>query len=107
MQSELEKALAKLCKHAPGPRVFFCGRTDAGVHATASCVHFDLCRLDAKGAPLPPLEETSLLNALNNFLPASRLGAVACRRVPSTFDAKRSACERIYVYRIRCALPPP
>ena len=107
MQSELEKALGKLCKHTPRPRVHFCGRTDAGVHATASCVHFDLRRVNAAGAPLPPLDPTAILNALNHTLPPARMGAVACRRVPRTFDAKRSAVERVYVYRVRCAPPPP
>ena len=55
VQSELEKALAKLCKHSPTPTVYFCGRTDAGVHATCATCHVDLVRTNASGAPLPPL----------------------------------------------------
>ena len=54
VQSELERALGRLSKGAPPPRVTFCGRTDAGVHATAACVHADLVRVDSDGAPLPP-----------------------------------------------------
>lgn len=106
VQSELERALGRLSKRAPPPRVTFCGRTDAGVHATAACVHADVVRLDGDGAALPALDEAAVLNALNHALPAQRLGVLACRRVPMTFDAKRSACERTYIYRIRCAAPP-
>ena len=105
VQSELERALGRLCKHTPPPRVHFCGRTDAGVHATAAVVHFDLARVDGTGAAMPPMEEAAVLNALNHVLPAARLGILACRRVPRSFDAKRSACARVYVYRIRCAAP--
>ena len=107
MQSELEKALAKLCKHSPPPTVYFCGRTDAGVHATCATCHVDLVRTNASGAPLPPLDNSAILNALNNSLPTSRLGVLACRRVPHTFDAKRAACERTYVYKIHCAAAKP
>lgn len=104
VQSELEAGLAKLAKHSVSPpTAIFCGRTDAGVHATASVAHVDLLRTDAAGNVLPPFTESAVLNSLNQSLPSSRLGVVACRIVPRSFHAKRSARERTYVYRIRCS----
>jgi tRNA pseudouridine38-40 synthase len=108
VQEELEVALGKLT-HAPPPSTVFSGRTDAGVHAVGQVVHADLCRRSRRGQPLPPMEVPLLLNALNDLLPDS-CGVVAARRVPDSFDARRSAVCRTYLYRIACAAaatPPP
>ena len=103
VQSELEAALAKLAKHSERPpTAVFCGRTDAGVHATASVVHTDIRRCDANGNPLAPFSQIAVLNALNHALPSSKIGVVGCRMVPRHFHARHSACERTYVYKIRC-----
>ena len=108
VQEELEAALAKLTHTAPPPTTFS-GRTDAGVHAVGQVVHVDLARRSKHGEPLPPMEVPDLLNALNFFLPAGKCGVVSARTVPTTFDARRSAVVRTYVYRIRCGAtsPPP
>lgn len=103
VQSALESALAQLTKHASAPpAVVFCGRTDAGVHATASVAHVDLQRVDADGVIKTPFTEAQVLQALNHSLPAGSLGIIACRIVPRSFHALRSARERTYVYQIRC-----
>lgn len=106
VQEELEAALAKLTHSAPPPTTFS-GRTDAGVHAAGQVVHVDLARRSRRGEPLPPMRVPELLNALNFFLPAGKCGVVSARLVPSTFDARRSAVVRTYVYRIRCGATPP
>eukprot|EP00967_Tisochrysis_lutea_P052292 scaffold64773_cov25-Tisochrysis_lutea.AAC.5 len=92
VQETLEQALAHLVPAgAPLPSLCFAGRTDAGVHALGNVAHVEL-------APMPT---TKLVAALNFFLP-ERLGVVGARRVPATFDARRSAVEREYVYLLRC-----
>ena len=103
VQDDLEAALRKLVPHAPRPPVVvFSGRTDAGVHATGSTVHVDLVRCDRDGAVLPPFAEEVVLRSLSHALPKRRLGVVACRRVPLSFHAQRSARMRTYVYKLKC-----
>ncbi len=79
-------------------RVNAAGRTDAGVHAAGQVAHVDC------GTRLAPLE---LRKALNAELPDD----VAVREVhavPSTFNARREAQSKRYVYRILNApLPSP
>ena len=96
VQSELEKALAKLCKHSPTPTVYFCGRTDAGVHATCATCHVDLVRTNASGAPLPPLDNSAILNALNNSLyrpPGLASSHAGAFRIPLTRSAPRASAS--------------
>jgi tRNA pseudouridine38-40 synthase len=65
------------------------GRTDAGVHAEANVVSFDIKRA-------PTVVE------LNARLPAD-LAAVAIEDAEPDFDARAEARSRSYVYRIRAA----
>lgn len=92
VQGVLEDALAKLVG-APVD-ITGAGRTDRGVHATAQTVHCDvptntrlLCDLDRARAAL-------------DAICGAEISVWRVRRVPSTFDARFSASQRRYQYRI-------
>jgi tRNA pseudouridine38-40 synthase len=67
------------------------GRTDAGVHALGQVAHFDLAR-----------ERTTdtIRDALNAHLRPHPVAVLSAERVADTFDARRSALRRHYLYRI-------
>lgn len=67
------------------------GRTDAGVHATGQVAHVDLTR------PFPADTVRDAINAHLRPEPVAVLTAVA---VPDVFEARFSAIERRYRYRI-------
>jgi tRNA pseudouridine38-40 synthase len=100
VQQELEEALATVLRLPV--RLTVAGRTDAGVHATAQVAHGDV------PASLLAEHEEKLLRRLRGVLPRD----VAVRRVqpaPADFDARFSALERAYVYRVHDEQwgPPP
>ncbi len=86
IESELEKALAVLFKKTP--KINVAGRTDAGVHALGQVINFKATS---------DLALTRLRYSLNSILPddikISRLSVQ-----DSSFDARRSALARQYVY---------
>lgn len=101
VQGALEGALATVLRSAEPVRVVAAGRTDAGVHARAQVAHADIA--GAAWARLPGRaarsSEAALESRLNGLLP----GDVVIRRVsiaPEGFDARFSALERRYAYRI-------
>jgi tRNA pseudouridine38-40 synthase len=67
------------------------GRTDAGVHALGQVAHFDLAR-----------ERTTdtIRDALNAHLRPHPVAILSAERVADSFDARRSALRRHYLYRI-------
>lgn len=67
------------------------GRTDRGVHATAQVAHIDLER---------PREPGVIRNALNNFLLPDPVTVLDVEEVDASFDARFSAVQRHYLYRI-------
>lgn len=96
VQSTLETALARLLGHPT--RVSAAGRTDAGVHALAQVVSF---RTDRAIAP------ETVCRALNALTPED-LSVREVDLVPDSFDPRRSAAARVYVYRIwNRATPSP
>ena len=72
-----------------------CGRTDAGVHASAYAAHFDF------GGELPP----RLLGRLNRYLPED-IALRALYAVPPEVHARFSATERSYRYGISRSKDP-
>jgi tRNA pseudouridine38-40 synthase len=78
--------------------VFGAGRTDAGVHALAQVAHVDLPR---------EAEPDVIRNALNYHLRPHVISVLAAEEVPATFDARRSATGRHYLYRILNRRAPP
>jgi len=67
------------------------GRTDAGVHALGQVAHFDL---SAERDP------DTVRDALNAHIRPWPVAILAAERVPASFDARRSATQRHYLYRI-------
>ena len=89
VQEALETAVAKFCGETV--TVHGAGRTDAGVHALGQVAHLDLVR---EAAP------DVLRGALNHYLRAAAVSVLAVAAVSAEFDARLSAIQRIYVYRI-------
>lgn len=94
IQGLLEKAIHGFC----GKQIVVtgAGRTDAGVHALRQVAHFDL-----------PFEANvkTLRDALNDHLRRinngeRRISILSSELVPSEFNARFSAVERTYIYRI-------
>ncbi|MFS8936884.1 tRNA pseudouridine(38-40) synthase TruA [uncultured Corynebacterium sp.] len=105
VQEVLEDNLSMILRHEVELTV--AGRTDAGVHAAGQVAHFDI--------PASALEQRSidgdpvkLVRRLAKLLPED-VRVHDCQQAPEGFDARFSALERHYVYRItthpRGALP--
>jgi tRNA pseudouridine38-40 synthase len=101
VETELSRALTLILR-APRPvRLVVAGRTDAGVHARGAVAHADI---DPAGWALLPGRSTrspaeSALARLNGVLPAD----LVIHRVsvaPEGFNARFSASQRRYLYRI-------
>jgi tRNA pseudouridine38-40 synthase len=90
IQGELETAIATVLRLPETPRLTVAGRTDTGVHARGQVAHIDLERGNA-----PALERR-----LRRILPAD-ISLKSVSIAPDGFDARFSALERRYVYRIR------
>jgi tRNA pseudouridine38-40 synthase len=89
VQEILETAFEKFCGAAVA--VNGAGRTDAGVHALGQTAHVDLPR------DYPPDE---IRGAVNYHVGEHSVAVLAVEPVPETFDARRSARGRHYLYRI-------
>jgi tRNA pseudouridine38-40 synthase len=96
VQEALETAIARFSGESVA--VTGAGRTDAGVHALGQTAHFDLVRA------VPP---EVVGNAINFHLRPASIGILAAEEVPDTFDARLSAVERIYRYRVLNRRAPP
>ena len=100
VQQVLEEGLSTVLRSAV--RLTVAGRTDAGVHATGQVAHADV------PAALWGEHAGMLVRRLRGVLPPD----VAVRRVeeaPAEFDARFSALERGYLYRVHEGAwgPPP
>ena len=67
------------------------GRTDAGVHATGQVAHLDLAKA---------YRPDSVRDAINSRLKPYRIAIRAAESVTDSFDARHSAVQRRYLYRI-------
>ncbi|HET7398404.1 MAG TPA: tRNA pseudouridine(38-40) synthase TruA, partial [Intrasporangium sp.] len=101
VEAELTAALTTLVRAAEPLRLTVAGRTDAGVHARGQVVHVDV---DAAAYAAVPgrsdrTPEAAAVTRLAGILPPD----VVVRRViraPEGFDARFSAVERRYLYRL-------
>ena len=106
VQGEIESALHRVLRVPQGDpdeplRLVVAGRTDTGVHASHQVCHLDLSEavLERAVGHMRVDAPTALEHRLQRILPTD----IAVRRVsvaPEGFDARFSALERTYVYRI-------
>lgn len=96
VQSALQEAIQRFCGESP--IVKGAGRTDAGVHAWGQVAHFDL----AKSWNAFRVQE-----AINFYLKPNAAVVLDCVVVGDDFDARFSAVQRHYVYRILCRRARP
>jgi len=106
VETELSAALTLILRAAKPVRLVVAGRTDAGVHARGAVAHADV---DPVGWALLPGRSTrspveSALARLNGVLPADVV-VHAVSVAPEGFNARFSAIQRRYLYRI-CDQPP-
>ncbi len=71
--------------------IFGAGRTDAGVHATHQCAHFDLAK---------HYEPYKVQGAINHFLQPHPILVKEVTEVSEEFHARFSAKSRSYIYQI-------
>ncbi|MGJ9421942.1 tRNA pseudouridine(38-40) synthase TruA [Aeromicrobium sp. CF3.5] len=96
VQGEIESTIATVLRLDVAPPLTVAGRTDSGVHARGQVAHVDL----------EDTEPATLERRLQRALPDD----ISIRRVtpaPPDFDARFSAIERRYVYRICDGVPDP
>lgn len=89
IQEVIEMALAKI--NGSPVKIQGAGRTDAGVHALGQAAHADLAR---------PWRTDSLRDALNAHMRPAPIAILETKAVLETFDARFSAIQRNYLYRI-------
>lgn len=94
VQGEIENALGLILRRQPPPRLTVAGRTDAGVHARGQVAHLDLA---------DDTDAARLLWRLRNLLDHD-IQMRDLRAAPADFDARFSALQRRYIYRI-CDVP--
>ncbi len=89
VQEALETAVTRFC----GERVTVhgAGRTDAGVHALGQVAHLDLARA---------VRAQVLRSAVNHHLRPAAISVRTAEAAPEGFDARLSAIQRVYLYRI-------
>jgi tRNA pseudouridine38-40 synthase len=100
VQGVVEEGLARIAR-GTRPRLTVAGRTDAGVHAKGQVAHVDLpasswAALPGRSARTP---EEALVSRLQGVLPQDILVRRASL-APKGFDARFSAMERRYAYRV-------
>ena len=105
VQGTLEAALATVLGTArrdePAPQLTVAGRTDAGVHARAQVAHVDVTEaaLAAASRRSGRAALDALPDRLGGVLPAD-LVVHAVTQAPDGFDARFSALDRRYAYRV-------
>lgn len=97
VQQSIEEAMQKFAQHEV--TVFAAGRTDTGVHALGQVIHVDLER-DWK-----PEKVQEATNGLLK-LAGHPISAIDVTKVDSEFDARFSAVQRYYRYRIINRIAP-
>lgn len=87
----IEEVLIGAIKKLSGEEVKIatCGRTDAGVHALAQVIHFDLSK---------EFTTHQILMGLNHYLRSESIAAIACKKVDKNFHARFSTKMRHYRY---------
>jgi tRNA pseudouridine38-40 synthase len=95
VQQALEEAIFKFS--GEDVRIHTAGRTDAGVHAFALAIHFDLVK---------DWDAEKVMGAINFHVRPHKVAILTCEVVSDEFHARFSAKKRYYVYRIINRRPP-
>ncbi|MDN4480863.1 tRNA pseudouridine(38-40) synthase TruA [Demequina muriae] len=105
IQGDLESALARIVRDDDGGsvavRTTVAGRTDAGVHARGQVAHVDVPV--ASWARMAGHSRRTLEQGMRHRLDGVTADDITVRRatvVPASFDARFSAMERRYAYRV-------
>jgi tRNA pseudouridine(38-40) synthase len=102
LQQELENALSQfsfaLSKRKQHINVHTSSRTDAGVHAIDTIVHFDLASDQVKREIFP--DEDTITKGLNTLLFNKKVAVLSCKKVDRTYIARYAAQKRVYRYKI-------
>jgi tRNA pseudouridine38-40 synthase len=77
-------------------RVIGSSRTDAGVHAIRNCFQIDI-KTDEFSPNLTP---EKFIRGLNSYLLKDDIHILDSREVPLTFDCRKNATSRTYMYRL-------
>ncbi|TPF96603.1 pseudouridine synthase [Bifidobacterium sp. UTCIF-39] len=107
VQGEIEAAIRKVLHvraddpESPEIRLVVAGRTDTGVHALHQVCHLDIDEdvLARAVGHMNVTPEVALERRLQRMLPDD-IAIHRIRRAPNGFDARFSALERTYVYRV-------
>ena len=89
VQGEVETAIGTVLRLEQPAALTCAGRTDTGVHARGQVAHVDLDGIDPE----------TLARRLRRILPGD-ISLLGLREAPPGFDARFSALERRYVYRL-------
>ena len=89
VQQSLEQAVAKFCGEKA--QVWGAGRTDAGVHALGQVAHVDIAKQATPRA---------VRDAINHHLKPLPVAVLSAEEADEGFNARISARERLYRYRI-------
>jgi tRNA pseudouridine38-40 synthase len=96
VQQALEVAIGRFTGEAV--RLTAAGRTDAGVHARQQVAHIDLTK---------DWRADTVRDATNAHLKPDPVSVLSAEPVPESFDARFSALERRYLYRVLNRRAPP
>ena len=101
VEGVLSAALTTILRSDQPVRLTVAGRTDAGVHARGQVVHLDAdpAAWAALRGRSPRTAEDAALSRLRGILPAD-IGMRSVRVAPAGFDARFSALQRRYLYRL-------
>ena len=108
IQQKLEEVLFPLTK-AP-VTIYGAGRTDAGVHALGQVAHFDM---PIKGSGTEEakakreIDPLKIRECMNAHLRDEAISILSVEQVEENFDARFSARERTYLYKILNRRAPP
>ncbi len=81
-------------------------RTDRGVHALQSVIHFDLERVHRRTKEiLPSFPDEQLFFLLNKKLENQDICILNLQQVPSTYDVRHAITQRHYCYRVMLSKP--
>jgi len=90
VQEALENAISKYFNQQI--ELYVAGRTDVGVHATAQAAHFDAVSNER--------DENSIVQGINFYLLKEKIRVISAMQVEDSFNARTSAIQRIYHYKI-------